>query len=126
MTINTRRRYTADDIAELTAQAAIAQRLDAEVREVMAEVQAAVEAAGADYPFWQAHAAEYHPQLLPVVEAMDTDKHYFATANTSYIPEVGYFWNSRWNPATWAARNRRTQRDIANLRKALKACEVPA
>lgn len=120
MAINTKRCYTADDIAELTVQAAEATRLDAEVREVMAELGAVLQAHGATGFGWE----KYYPELLPIIEATDNDKHPFATANVSYIPQVGHYWNSRWNPATWAARNRRTARDIANLRKAIAQCEV--
>lgn len=122
MTINTRRTYTADDIADLTALAAEAQQLDAGVRAVWAEVDALLTARNAQWFGWEAYAEQLG--LAPLVEAIDTDKHPFATANTSYIPEVGHYWNSRWNPATWQQRNNRTRRDIANLRKALKACEV--
>jgi hypothetical protein len=120
--MTTRRTYTADDIASLTFAATEAQALDVEIREIMAEVSAILEAHGATYPAWQ----EYHPELAPIVEAMDTDKHPFATANTSYIPQVGHLWLSRWNPTTWHQRNRRTRRDIDNLRKAIEACGVVA
>lgn len=120
MAINTRRRYTADDIAALTALQAEAQQIDAEVRSLMVDLGALLEAHGATYIGWE----KYHPELDPVIEAMDTDKYPFATANTSYIPQVGHYWNSRWNPATWAQRNKRTRRDIANMRRAIALCEV--
>lgn len=120
MARNTHRTYTADDITALTALAAEAKQLDAEVRAIMFEVSELLEAHGATYPNWQ----EYHPELVSMVEAMDTEKHPFATANTSYIPRIGEYWNSRWNPSTWQQRNKRTRRDIANMRKAIEACEV--
>lgn len=120
MAINTKRTYTADDIAELTMLAAEAKQLDADVHTVMAEAQAIIEADGAGYPGWE----NYHPNLLPIVEATNWEKYSFATANTSYIPQVGHYWNSRWNPKTWAHRNNRTRREIANLRKAIAECEV--
>lgn len=120
MANNTRRTYTADDIESLTVLAVEAQQLDAEVRAIMSEVGEMLEAHGATYPNWQ----EYHVELAPIVEALDTDKHSFSTANTSYIPQVGHYWNSRWNPTTWSQRNKRTRRDIANLRKAIEMCEA--
>lgn len=124
MTINTRRRYTADDIAALTALAAEAQQLDDECRELMIEVSALYESRGANWIGWECYAEKMYPDLLPILAALDIDAHPFATANTSYIPQVGHLWNSRWNPTTWAQRNKRTRRDIANLRRAIAACEV--
>lgn len=120
MAINTRRAYTADDIAELTMLAAESQQLDTEAHVVAVEVGVILEAHGATYLGWQA----YHPELAAIIEATDPDKHPFATANTSYIPQVGHYWNSRWNPATWSKRNKRTRRDIDNLRRAMATCEV--
>lgn len=122
MTINTNRKYTADDIEALTALAAEAKVIDGENRELMAKVGALLEARGADFPGWQRYAEEMG--LAPLVEALDVDKHCFMTANTSYIPQVGHYWSSRWNPATWQQRNKRTRRDIVNLRKAIEACEA--
>ena len=121
MAINTRRCYTADDIAALTALQAEANVLDAECRELMIEVSALYEARGANWIGWEAYAAEMYPDLLPILAALETDAHPFATANTSYIPQVGHLWNSRWNPTTWQQRNKRTARDIKGLRKALSA-----
>lgn len=118
MSYNTNRRYTADEIAELTMLAAEAQQIDSDVRVVMNELSALLEARGAAYPGWEM----YHPELEPVIEATDVDKHPFMTANTSYIPQVGHFWVSRWNPTMWRQRNNRTRRDIANLKKAIASC----
>lgn len=118
--INTKRTYTADDISELTMLAAEAKQLDADVHTVMAEAQSVIEADGAGYPGWE----NYHPFLAPIIEALNPDKYSFATANTTYIPQVGHYWHSRWNPKTWAQRNKRTRRGIANLRKAIATCEV--
>ena len=124
MTINTRRVYTADDIARLTAAQAQADALDQEVREVMAEVSTILNAVCGEHFGWQLYAEQYG--IAPLVDALDLDKHPMATANTSYIPQIGHLWNSRWNPTMWEQRNRRTRRDIDNLRKAIARCEVAA
>lgn len=118
MSYNTNRRYTVEEIADLTALAAEAHQLDADVRAVMAELDDLLTSHGAYFPGWEA----YYPELQPVIDALDVDKHPFQTANTSYIPQVGHYWNSKWNPTTWRQRNNQTRRDIANLRKAIEAC----
>ena len=126
MSINTNRRYTADEIAELTALAAEAQALDTETSNVMSDVSALYVVRGATWIGWELYAETLYPDLLPLLAALNVDAHPFATANTSYIPQVNHYWNSRWNPAIWRQCNKRTRRDIDNLRKALVAHKVAA
>jgi hypothetical protein len=124
MSYNTNRRYTDEEIADLTALAAEIAQTDAEVRAVWGEMDALLNERNWNFPGWELHADE--AGLTPLLDAIDIDKHPFATINTSYIPQVGHYWNSKWNPTTWRQRNKRTQRDIANLRKAIAACKVTA
>lgn len=126
MTINSNRRYTADDIAALITLQAEANVLDTECRNLMIEVSALYEARGANWIGWEGYADEMYPDLLPILAALNIDAHPFATANTSYIPQIGHLWHSRWNPTTWAQRNKRTARDIKGLRKALASHTVSA
>lgn len=116
--------YSAQDIAELTEQAEIARKLDAEWREVSAAFVAVIDrVVGPHYLGWEVNYSERADELglenltdLILASQMD-----FTTAPFQYIPRIGEFAIGRniRKAAEWAKLNRRCAKEIAKARRVI-------
>lgn len=124
------RRFTPAEAAALAEAAAVADQLYSEVRTAwqLVEVQARKHTAAVGGPDWYDPSWQFCPDvygLAPLAEAIHPDAASLAPCHANGpLPVAGDLWQSRYNPATWQARNRRTRRELNALYAAMAACTL--